>query len=79
MMSSATSSSDASAKQDVSGETSFGTFFQETGTGQYVPRSVFVDLEPTVIDEIRNGPYRKLFHPEQMITGKEDAANNYAR
>lgn len=23
--------------------------------------------------------YRQLFHPEQMITGKEDAANNYAR
>lgn len=30
-------------------------------------------------DEIRNGPYRQLFHPEQLITGKEDAANNYAR
>lgn len=28
--------------------------------------------------EIRNGPYRPLYHPEQMITGKEDAANNYA-
>ena len=22
---------------------------------------------------------RSLFHPEQLITGKEDAANNYAR
>ena len=30
-------------------------------------------------DEIRVGKYKKLFHPEQMITGKEDAANNYAR
>merc|ERR1719276_775086 len=30
-------------------------------------------------DEIRTGEYRALFHPEQMITGKEDAANNYAR
>lgn len=30
-------------------------------------------------DEIRTGPYRQLFHPEQLITGKEDAANNYAR
>ena len=26
-----------------------------------------------------NGRYRALFHPEQLITGKEDAANNYAR
>ncbi len=32
-----------------------------------------------VADEIRNGVYKKLFHPEQLITGKEDAANNYAR
>ena len=30
-------------------------------------------------DEVRRGPYRQLFHPEQLITGKEDAANNYAR
>ena len=38
-----------------------------------------VDLEPTVVDEVRTGTYRQLFHPEQLITGKEDAANNYAR
>jgi len=28
---------------------------------------------------VRSGTYRQLFHPEQLITGKEDAANNYAR
>ena len=39
----------------------------------------FVDLEPTVIDEVRTGTYRQLFHPEQLISGKEDAANNFAR
>ncbi|KAM4897279.1 tubulin alpha-4A chain-like [Sylvia borin] len=61
------------------GDDSFTTFFCETGAGKHVPRAIFVDLEPTVIDEIRGGVYRQLFHPEQMITGKEDAANNYAR
>ncbi len=25
------------------------------------------------------GTYRQLFHPDQLCTGKEDAANNYAR
>ena len=40
---------------------------------------MFVDLEPAVVDEIRTGTYRQLFHPEQLVTGKEDAANNYAR
>ncbi|CAG5042639.1 unnamed protein product [Parnassius apollo] len=57
----------------------FNTFFSEADRGKMVPRVVMVDLEPTVIDEIRNGEYRQLYHPEQLITGKEDAANNYAR
>ncbi|TRZ03408.1 hypothetical protein DNTS_034100, partial [Danionella cerebrum] len=60
-------------------DSSFGTFFSETGAGKYVPRAIFIDLEPTVVDEIRTGPYRQLYHPEQLISGKEDAANNYAR
>jgi hypothetical protein len=25
------------------------------------------------LDEVRTGTYRQLFHPEQLITGKEDA------
>ncbi|KFU91636.1 Tubulin alpha-1C chain, partial [Chaetura pelagica] len=58
---------------------SFETFFCETASGKHVPRAVFIDLEPTVIDEIRTGTYHALFHPEQLISGKEDAANNYAR
>ena len=48
-------------------------------SGRQVPRAVFIDLEPTVIDEIRTGVYKNLFHPEQLMTGKEDAANNFAR
>ncbi|GFS22802.1 tubulin alpha chain [Elysia marginata] len=61
------------------GDDSFNTFFSETGAGKHVPRAVFVDLEPNVVDEVRTGTYRQLFHPEQLCTGKEDAANNYAR
>ncbi|GMT20338.1 hypothetical protein PFISCL1PPCAC_11635, partial [Pristionchus fissidentatus] len=60
-------------------DSSYNTFFAETQSGKHVPRAVFVDLEPTVVDEVRTGTYKNLFHPEQMITGKEDAANNYAR
>lgn len=61
------------------GDISFHTFFNETGNGKQVPRGVLVDLEPTVVDEVRTGAYRELFHPDQLISGKEDAANNYAR
>ncbi|KAK4882347.1 hypothetical protein RN001_005666 [Aquatica leii] len=54
-------------------------FFNMSMSEKCVPRLVMMDLEPTVIDEIRTGHYRHLFHPEQLITGKEDAANNFAR
>ena len=57
----------------------YDTFFTETSGGKYVPRSLFIDLDPSPIDEIRTGNYRQLFHPEMLISGKEDAANNYAR
>ena len=30
-------------------------------------------------DEIRNGPYRCLFHPQQLQSGDDDGANNFAR
>ncbi|KAH0696470.1 hypothetical protein KY290_013834 [Solanum tuberosum] len=61
------------------GDDAFNTFFSETGAEKHVPRAVFVDLEPTVIDEVKTGKYMQLFYPEQLISGKEDAANNFAR
>ena len=33
----------------------------------------------SIFFKIRTGPYGQLFHPESMISGKEDAANNFAR
>ncbi|KAF5920473.1 hypothetical protein HPG69_009727 [Diceros bicornis minor] len=60
------------------GGNSFNTFFSEMGTGKHVPSAVFVDLELKIINEGRTGTYHQLFHPEQLITGKEDAADNYA-
>ena len=61
------------------GDDAFNTFFSETGAGKHVPRAVFLDLEPTVIDEVRTRTYRQLFHPEQLISGKEDVANNLVK
>ncbi|KAB0343719.1 hypothetical protein FD754_020645, partial [Muntiacus muntjak] len=34
---------------------------------------------PSKPSSILTGTYCQLFHPEQFITGKEDAANNYAQ
>jgi len=69
---------DGTLRTDQKSNDAFSTFFSEAGV-KHVPRCIFVDLEPTVIDEVRSGTFRQLFHPEQLISGKEDAANNYAR
>ncbi|XP_062028586.1 tubulin alpha-2 chain-like [Rosa rugosa] len=61
------------------GDDAFNTFVFETGAGKHIPRAIFIHLEPTVIDEVLTGTYRQLFHPEQLISGKEDAANNFSR
>ena len=61
------------------GDDAFNTFFSETGAGRHVPKAVFADLEPTVVDEVRTGEYSQLQRSPQLITGKEDAENNYAR
>jgi tubulin alpha len=73
---------DTSGKRNVSGgakDSSFMCFFEETGAGQFVPRNVSVDLEPNVIDDVKNGAYQSIYHPEYLLAGKEDAANNFAR
>jgi len=48
-------------------------------SGQMIPRNLFIDLEPSVIQQIKKGPMRKQFADEYLIYGKEDAANNFAR
>lgn len=56
-----------------------GVLFSEKETGKFVPRSLYVDLEPTVVDEVRTGAYKYLFNSSNLLSGKEDAANIYCR
>jgi len=60
-------------------DNSFKVFFEETESGQFVPRNLAVDLEPNVIDDVKNSQYASIFHPDFLLSGKEDAANNFAR
>ncbi|KAM3307927.1 hypothetical protein P3S67_009671 [Capsicum chacoense] len=53
--------------------------YVETGAEKHIPTTIFVDLEPTVIDEVRNAAYRQLFYPKQLISRKKDAANNFVK
>ncbi|EHB12069.1 Tubulin alpha-1B chain [Heterocephalus glaber] len=66
-----------SDKTLAGGDASFNTSFSKTVAGKHMPRAVFRDLEPKFIGEVCTGTYHQLFHPEQLITGKEEAAKNY--
>jgi len=52
---------------DSSSDNTFSSFFEETGAGQYIPRQVSVDLEPTQIDEMMRGSLAQVFHPEFLL------------
>jgi tubulin alpha len=72
---------DGAGKRDAGApaDTNFKVFYEEAGSGQFVPRNISVDLEPNVIDDVRNSDIASMFHPEFLLAGKEDAANNFAR
>ena len=46
---------------------------------KFLTSPLFTYLPFCTLDEIRNGTYKELFKPDHLVTGKEDAANNYAR
>ncbi|KAK6635181.1 hypothetical protein RUM44_000432 [Polyplax serrata] len=54
------------------------TFFKLT-EDKMIPRMVMVDLEPSILDSVRGSKYKALYHPDQLISGREDACSNFAR
>jgi len=57
----------------------FKTFFLESSTGSYVPRNLGVDLEAGTINDLQKGPRGGMYNTANLMSGKEDAANNFAR
>ncbi|CAG7820785.1 unnamed protein product [Allacma fusca] len=53
------------------------TFFMEGPQGRQVPRALFLDLDPTSIEGVRNK--NQIFNSNQLMSWKEDASSNYAR
>ena len=49
----------------------------ETTSGSYVPRAVMVDLEPSVIDNIK-ATSGSLFNPGNLLSRTEGAGGNFA-
>lgn len=55
------------------------TFFAEKKRGLYTPRSLSVDLDPSSIDALSDTPMDGSFDHDFLLSGKEDAANIFAR
>merc|ERR1739848_385642 len=55
-------------------------FFYQADDEHYIPRSVLMDLEPRVINNIMNSEYKKLYNPENVYVAKDGggAGNNWA-
>ena len=58
---------------------SFSTCFQEISKDKFVTRSINIDTEPNVIDNIKCSDYAALYDSNSFISGNEDAGHNFAR
>ncbi len=65
------------SRLNFTGGRGVGKLFNEIDSGRYVPRALFIDLDPTGM--INKNSYRFLSHSEQFLVGKQDAASTYAR
>ena len=56
--------------------------YLESSGGNYVPRAVFFDLEPCVIDALRVSPLGEFFRPKNLVNhtrGRKWAKGHYRR
>jgi len=53
----------------------FRTFYYETASGKYVPKSLFIDSEPSVMDALRQSSLGGMLHSNFMINNNQDCRN----
>eukprot|EP00618_Florenciella_parvula_P006894 CAMPEP_0119491762 /NCGR_PEP_ID=MMETSP1344-20130328/16525_1 /TAXON_ID=236787 /ORGANISM="Florenciella parvula, Strain CCMP2471" /LENGTH=483 /DNA_ID=CAMNT_0007527033 /DNA_START=135 /DNA_END=1586 /DNA_ORIENTATION=+ len=55
-------------------------FFYQADDDKYIPRSLLLDLEPRVVNQIQTSEHRHLFNPENIFVAPEGggAGNNWA-
>ncbi|CAH0554657.1 unnamed protein product [Brassicogethes aeneus] len=54
-------------------------YFNEASGNRFVPRAVLVDLDKSTGNSTRNGPFGKLYRPDNFIFGNQSAGNNWAK
>ena len=60
------------------GKDSKDVFFNQSDDDNYIPRSLLIDLEPSVIGEYQKYNNKNLFNPENVFVSSDGAGNNWA-
>eukprot|EP00760_Papus_ankaliazontas_P021118 PhM_4_TR18642/c3_g1_i10/m.23263/K07375/TUBB; tubulin beta len=55
-----------------------GTLYRELPTGQYIPRAVLIDLEPSAVDAVRASPIGHQFPQHHTVVGKTGSGGTWA-
>jgi len=53
----------------------FRTFYYETASGKFVPKALFIDTEPSVMDALRQSSLGGMIHSNFMINNTQDCRN----
>lgn len=54
-------------------------FFYQADDEHYIPRSLMIDLEPRVINNIKTSEFKHLYNPENFFSDSDGAGNNWAK
>ena len=54
-------------------------FYNETQAGNYRPRTLMIDTDPETINQLKKSHHSSFYDHEYLISGNENAANNFAR
>lgn len=65
-------------KQQQSLHGMLNTVFDENSKGVFTPRSIMIDLEPDIIEQLKTGKAKHLYDYNNMICAKEGTGNNFA-
>ncbi|CAG7836872.1 unnamed protein product [Allacma fusca] len=54
-------------------------FYQEAMGGNYVPRTVLIDLDAGDLDNVRGSMYGRTFRPSNFVFSRNGSGNNFAK
>jgi len=65
----------------VNGTDRKDVFFYQADDEKYIPRALLVDLEPRVVENLKTGPFKQLWNPENIYIDAAGggAGNNWAQ